>query len=1133
MKRNIFFLVIQTILFGAEVHLWGEYNIHFKGIPLDTGHCHCVVTAVFQDHRGFMWFGTRDGICRYDGYRMTPYKNEPRIPSTLSNNHISCLAEDGAGHLWIGTNGGGINYYNREKDEFIIFKHNPRDPGSLSHNHVRTLFRDGDGSLWLGTDAGLDRLILGDTRSSSTNSSDLTAMVRFAHYTHDPDDPESISHNAVSCIHESPFQKGILWIGTAGGGLNRFDSIKSTFTHYCHDSQDPSSIGSDYITSICQDTAAAIWVGTGDRGLDRLDVKRAVFVHYRSREADPNTLSDDRVLCLLRDNRELLWIGTDGGGLCCLRGNDKGRRIFSNFKFNPLNPQGLRHNEILCLYSDRSDVLWIGTAGRGVSCCRQVPFSHVEKNPATRNGLSSNYVFALLEDRKGKLWIGTDGGGLNRYDLANREFTCFRNRPGELNTLCHNVVVSLQEDRDGTIWIGTDGGGLNRYDPGTDRFSRFVPDLVDPASINDSHINTIVEDRDGYLWLGTRNGGLNCLDKRKSTFLHYKNDPRDPYSLSHDFVTVICESAVDPAVLWVGTRGGGVNRFYRKTGKFVRFQHDPADDNTLSSDSVLSLYEDPSGVLWIGTDGGGLNRYDRREGTFTAWTSGGKGLPNNTIYGILGDESGHLWLSSNKGLVRFDPRTGKIKNFDVNDGLQSNVFNIGAFHKGSSGRMYFGGIKGFNIFDPADFPVIEERKYIPPIAITSFMVFNKDYDLGKSIFDATEIELNYDENFFSFEFALLDFWAPQKNTYTYRMKSIDKSWRHVGNRNFVSYTNLNPGKYVFQVRGRGLNESWSATTSMKIRIIPPFWRTWWFYLLSILLFALSSYLIIHLIKKYLVLITFWKKRNYLGNYKIVDKIGSGGIGVVYKAHKLTEKDRLYAVKVLKEEYLLDEKQKRRFKYEALLADQLDHPNIVKIYERGEDDENLYIVMELLTGESLSNRIHSLDLAASIHILIQIADVLVKLHGKNIVHRDLTPNNIMLIEQAGNPNFVKILDFGLARAQHFTKLTETGHLFGTVAYMPPEYIFNNRISVEGDIYSLGVIFYEMLTHRQPFKGESTMDMLKQIFDHNPPEPIEVIEGIPEELNGLVMSMIEEKPEDRPPAEEVLELLKHFSSIVRSM
>ncbi len=1095
MRKYIFYLAAAALFLFSAAIMRGEHHIRFKGISLEGGQCHSVVTAIFQDQRGFMWFGTRDGLCRYDGYRFTSYKNEPYDARTISNNYITSIAENHSGTLWIGTNGGGLNRFDRQKETFSSYRHDPGDPRTISCDWVRALFTDSSGSLWVGTDRGLDKLLAGE----------------FIHYSRDP----------VHCIYESPSMKDTLWIGTAGKGLIKFGMAGGASTRYRHDRQNPLSIGSNDITSICEDTADALWIGNETHGLDRLDVKGETFSHYN--------LPDDRVMCLHKDRDGVLWIGTDGGGLCYLSRDGKGEITFTHFKFNPLRPDGLRHNEVLCLYEDRGKVLWIGTDGRGLSYCRKLPFLLYEKNPTLANGLNCNDVFALLEDRQGHIWVGTDEGGLNRYDPRDKTFTYYRHSPDDRRSLSHDEVLSLCEDRAGLIWVGTDGGGLNRFDPVTNEFTRYRPNPADTDSISGAFVCTIIEDRDGLLWIGTFQGGLNRLDRARQKFSHYRHDPGDPYSLSHNSVRAICQSAVEPDILWVGTRGGGINRFNRKTGRFNCFKHNPGDRNSLSSNDVLSIYEDSSGTLWIGTEGGGLSRFDRQGGTFKAWTEAG-GFPNNTIYGILEGDNGYLWLSSNKGLIRFNPQTKKIKNYDASDGLQSKVFNIGAWHKGAGGCLYFGGINGFNVFKPTDVTDDEACAYSPPVVITSFMVFNKKYNAENSTPEVKDIELNYKDNYVSFEFALLDFWAPAKNEYTYRLEGVDKGWRHVGIRNFASYTNLSPGTYNFRVHGKNHKGESSTEASLKLRIIPPFWKTWWFYILSLILFALASYLIIHLIKKYLVLITYWKKKNYIGNYKIVEKIGSGGIGVVYKTHKLTEKDQIFALKVLKEEYLLDERQKRRFKHEALLADQLDHPNIVKIFERGEDNENLYIVMELLTGKSLADRIYSLDLADSIHILIQIADVLVKLHDKDIVHRDLTPNNIMLVEKEGDPNFVKILDFGLARAQHFTKLTETGHLFGTVAYMPPEYIFKNRISIEGDIYSLGIIFYEMLTHRQPFKGETTMEMLKQIFDHNPPEPIEVMSGIPGEINDLIMDMIEEEPEDRPTAKEVLELLKHFSSVV---
>ncbi|HLP60274.1 MAG TPA: protein kinase, partial [Candidatus Deferrimicrobium sp.] len=629
-------------------------------------------------------------------------------------------------------------------------------------------------------------------------------------------------------------------------------------------------------------------------------------------------------------------------------------------------------------------------------------------------------------------------------------------------------------------------------------------------------INAIYEDKSGILWIGTAQG-LNKFNPLNETFACYKKIDGKVDSLSHNYVNVIFEDSAN--ALWIGAKEG-LNLFQRGIEKFSHWQN-------LSNANISSICETKTGIFWIGTQGKGLYKFDRAGGTFVQYREK-DGLPNEVIYCVLSDEKGNLWMSTNKGIAKFDPETKIFKNYDMGDGLQSNEFNGGAYYKSKDMEMFFGGIDGFNAFYPGK---IEDNPHIPPIVITDFQVYSESVKINaksrlkQSITETKTIRLSYQDNVISFDFVALDFSNPQKNKYAYKMEGFESDWNYRNStRRFVTYTNLDPGTYVFRVKGSNNDEVWNEKgTAITIIIVPPFWKTLWFRFLLFSTFALLSYIIINFIKKYITFLGFWKREKYIGKFKLVERIGSGGMGTIYKAEDTIEKNGLVALKVLREELFPDETHRKRFKQEAAIIDQLDHPNIVKVFERGQHREKLYIVMEYLEGKTLAAKIaeeEKMDLQEILDIIYQISGALKKIHGRSIVHRDLKPENVMLIEKDGKSNFVKLLDFGLARTENQSKITQTGTLLGTVNYMAPEQISHASYSLATDIYSLGVIFYEMATGRIPFPGGKMTQIMGKILSETPMEPILLRPDLPSACNHLITKMMEKDNTLRPTVAEVL-------------
>ncbi|MBU0490823.1 MAG: response regulator [Chloroflexi bacterium] len=792
-------------------------DIRFECILPDEGLSQSVVQAIVQDRKGFLWFGTQDGLNRYDGYEFVVYKHDPEDPGSLSNNHVWALVEDDQGRLWIGTAGGGLDMWDWQTGQFIHHRHVPTDTHSLSDDTVLSVYLDREGVLWVGTQAGgLNRLD--------------PATGQFTHYRHDPADPTSLSDDNVQSIYQD--REGVLWVGTQAGGLNRLNPASGQFTPYRHNPADLTSLSEDNVQSIHEDREGVLWIGTNTGGLNRFDRATGRFIRYQHTAIDPHSLSYDNVFDIYEDREGVLWIATMGGGLNRL---DRATGRFIHYRNDPNDPHSLSGDMVQTLYQDRGGILWSGMFGMGL--CKydrqKEKFAHYRNNPADPHSLSNNGVWSIYEDRDGTYWIGT-ANGLNRFDRATGRFTRYQNDPTDPYSLGENNVLSVCQDREGMLWVGTVGGGLNRLDPATGRFTRYRNDPRDPHSLSNDNIMVVYVDRAGVLWAGSSMGGLNRLDPDTGRFTRYMHDPTDPYSLSNDAIASVYQDR--EGVFWIGTFSDGLNRFEPDTGHFTSHRNDPADPNSLSNNTVLTVHEDKEGILWIGTFGGGLNRFDRATGIFTQYREK-DGLPNDSIYGILEDDQGFFWISTNKGLSRFDPRTETFKNYDAGDGLQSDEFNQNAYYKSNSGELFFGGINGFNAFYPQD---VRDSSYIPSIVVTDFRLFNEsvkvggDSPLNKPVAETRVIELSYEQDFFSFEFAALDYSAPAKNQYAYMMDGLDKDWNYVDStRRFAGYTSVPPGDYTFRVKGTNSDGVWNEEgTAIRITITPPFWETWWFRILA-------------------------------------------------------------------------------------------------------------------------------------------------------------------------------------------------------------------------------------------------------------------------------------------------------------
>jgi ligand-binding sensor domain-containing protein/serine phosphatase RsbU (regulator of sigma subunit) len=828
--------ILLLLLSGSLSALGQAPPLVFDRISVDEGLSQSIVVSIIQDVRGFLWFGTEDGLNLYDGYSFTILRSDPTNPYSLSYNQISCIHEDARGLIWVGTFTGGLNRYILKKNRFVRYHCTPQDSTTIPSEVITAITSDQDGAIWIGTDRGLARMTPYPGGEWDTP--------RIARFRAEPRRATSLPHDRINslCMDSS----GALWIGTEGGlaYLPREELVSNQpkFLCYQHDPKDKTSLSQDSVRAIMVDRGGTLWVGT-DGGLNRAirsDSGGRIegFERFLPTPGNPYSLNHARVFALCEDKSGTMWVGTDGGGLNRL---DRTTGRFSRYVNDPRVPQSLSYNEIRSIYQDRSGLLWVGTYGGGVNKVdvRPKPFQLYRHDPNNPNSLNQEIIWSIYEDADDILWIGTHGGGLNRFDRKQNRFTYYRSDPPDPTTLSSDFVRLVIGDPSGDLWIGTHGGGLCRFTPRTGRFIRYLHDPSDSASISHNELRSLYLDRHGMLWIGTFGGGLNVADvrntrSRRLRFTRFRNNPVDSCSIGSDFVREMVEDSA--GIYWIATQGDGLNRYDPRSRCFTRYRSIPGDPTSLSSDHIMGLYLDRDGILWLATWGGGLNRFDTRTGKVRRFMRR-EGLPGDAVYGILQDRAGDLWLSTNYGLSRFNPKTFAIRNYSIRDGLQSNEFDAGAYFESPSGEMFFGGINGFNAFYPDS---IRDNPHIPPVVITSFRKLNREVQFDRPVSEVDEIELSYRDYVFSFEFAALDFTAPEKNQYAFMMEGLDEDWIYTSSdKRTVQYTTLKPGDYAFRVKASNNDGVWNERgVRVRLHITPPFWETWWFQLVAFAAIAL-------------------------------------------------------------------------------------------------------------------------------------------------------------------------------------------------------------------------------------------------------------------------------------------------------
>lgn len=813
------FTAIITIAHSIEIS-----NKQFSHFSLEDGLSQATVQTTLYDSQGFLWVGTADGLNKYDGYQFKVYRHDPDDDKSISSNDLISSMEDSAGNLWFGTNGQGISFFDKKTEGFIHFKFLENESTSLSHGVVKSIAQDKNGGLWFGTKKGLNHLV--------------SSPDKFLHFNQHLE--TGINASDLDINYLLPDNNKI-WVATANSGLFYFDLVSQSFTPI------PVDNVSSTITSMVKFNDTQIMLGT-DEGVVFLDINSFKVISHK-----PLSILKTQYISSLLLEEDNLWIGTKSGGYIY---NIKTKSL-SHFNHQENKNKSLSHAEITTLTKDGFGGVWVGTFVKGLNRFDNstLQFNHTHTENAN---LSSSIVLGFLE-KKNRLFIGTYGEGLNIYDKKSNTYELHKTIIGNTNSISNDVITTIVTEDDDTVWVGTIGGGVNKFNIVENSISHYVNTPDNLKSLSHNNVLTLFKSKIGELWVGTWGGGLNRFDSEGDYFKRYIHEANNKNSLSDNSIWAIYED--NNGFLWLGTESGGLNKFDPQTNKFTHYLNDVNNNKSLSHNYVFSIFQAKNGTLWIGTKGG-LNKFDPISESFIHYREK-DGLANDIVYGILEDLNGNLWLSTNKGLSKFNPKTERFKNYDNNDGVQHTEFNALSYYKSKSGEMFFGGVNGYNHFYPEN---IKDDTSLPKVVLTDFFLLNKpvkiankhnllndtelnrirpnktkqpledNFSLPAAINELDELTLSYHEKVIAFEFAALHFAEPMNNQYAYKLEGFDSEWIYTDAKNRrATYTNIPAGNYVFKVKASNGDGYWNEEgKTIKLKVLPPLWETWWAYTLYLI-----------------------------------------------------------------------------------------------------------------------------------------------------------------------------------------------------------------------------------------------------------------------------------------------------------
>lgn len=780
-KYSIYFIIFSFILISISTKLFAfnPNDVEFKKIYSAPSE---LTGAILKDSDGFLWVGGTSEIYKYDSMNMNIYKAGEK---GLSGGFISSIIEDSDKNLWFGTRD-GLNMYNKETDTFTSYLNDPYDPTSISHNVMYwgedALIEDNEGYIWIGTEGG------------GLNRFDKNTQT-FKSYKHDPNNDKSISGNNVSCIFED--DNGILWIGTRNG-LNRFDKNTQTFKRYKHDPNDDKSISGNYILHIIKDDKGFLWIGTKNNGLNRFDKNTQTFKRYKHQQTKKTTISNDFVRYMFYKN-EYLWMAHGLGSMPTISvldtKSDEIIGIYPEESETKIYP----NNATSFYYDEDSEIFWIVSLEALFNYDKEVQkFSNYKSGP----------VVPIYEDTNGTLWLGRVGEGITKFDRQNETFYSYGYDPDDPKALKHSYTTEMFEDTYGNFYVCSHTGIISIFDRKTGKVIkeyRHDPDNPQSLGSNTRQIRVAEQDKDNpdIIWLGTYGGGVEKFNVKNGTFTHYPPDTNNTNSTSNEFAYDLYDDG--NGYLWITTLGGGVDILNKNDNTFKHYKNNPDDPKTLSSNHVWGMHVQDNRTMWFFTDKG-LSKFNKDNETFKTYNMDNSDLPTNNIKSLLECDNGNFWLGTDTGLVKFNPKTLESRLYTKSDGLQGNSFFETAAYKTKDGQMWFGGINGCNAFYPEN---ITPNPFIPPVKLVSLTQSGETIIQDKAQEKIKELILDWDNNFFEFEFVALNYTKPEKNQYAYKLVGLDKEWYYSGNKRFGRYTGLDEGMYILKMKASNNDEIWN------------------------------------------------------------------------------------------------------------------------------------------------------------------------------------------------------------------------------------------------------------------------------------------------------------------------------------
>ncbi|RTQ44948.1 hypothetical protein EJV47_26635 [Hymenobacter gummosus] len=768
-------------------------NLTFRALSAQQGLSANSVSGITQDRAGFLWVGTLDGLNRYDGANFRVFRSDPQQPGSLGSSFVRAIDADPKGGVWVGT-GGGLAYYNPLTETFRLYE-TSKTPGALADNFVWSVLCDRQGRLWAGTEYALNLL---DAKTG-----------RFRQFRHPKALSGNVRGNSIRAITQT--SDGRVWVGTGEGRISYADERTGILVPLADWAPGTA------IRSLWGTRRGGLWAAS-ENGLCFINLPTGQRAHFRHQPDQAGALPSNEVNAVLEDQQERVWVGTNRG-LCRY---DAASNYFVHWQHQPTVLHSLPSDKVGRLFQDRTGLLWAGT-DQGIVSFEAGASAFVQPVPVRFTGS----VWAIAQDAARNLWIGTETNGLVRHDPATGKVTTYQADPADPQALPDTHIRAVRPDRAGRLWVGTEDKGLAYLDPATGRFRRFRHNPADPTSLSDDLVRCVYEDRQGRIWVGTE-GGLNLIDPVSGRCAVYRNDPNDPLSLSDNHIRCVFQDS--KGRLWVGVGGGGLSQFDSRTGHCRSFRSNRSDPQSLSSNYVRCMLEDRQGRLWLGTEGGGIAcLVDPERGRFKVYREA-QGLPNDVVYGMEADAEGNLWMATNKGIARFTPRTEQFRTYDMRDGLPQDEHNAGAYWRSPDGRLFFGGGNGVVAFHPA---AVRFNAVPPPVVLTGFRKFNRWATLDTSITASRLLTIAPRENFFSIEFAALNYRLSDKNRFAYKLENFNEKWIDAGSQRQATYTNLNPGTYTFRVRAANNDGVWNNVgASLRVVVEPPWYQTWWFRILA-------------------------------------------------------------------------------------------------------------------------------------------------------------------------------------------------------------------------------------------------------------------------------------------------------------